>query len=359
MRPKSKGVWEIRYTFNGKPKSKTVYGNKREAEQQKAELQAIYGPVDAKPGSDLTVACCWTRYYHPYIVRHNAPSTVDGYESAYKTHIKDIFGVRVMESLRPVEVQGWLDTMSYGAARRSYAVLRAMFNWASNMDLIGTNPLRKRYCLPKNSDDVSRVANDNVHDADTLKAIYKECHGQFWESGYICSSFGGLRRSEACAVTPGGVTYYAPGSLEGVNFGFAVVEVNYSVQRIKGEILVSSVLKTENSKGVAVVPDPYGARLAEIAREHKDDKWLMDDGFGSPIDPELAAAAYKRWIICSPHPYIPWKNLRKSYGTMLHESGVDLGLVSKMLRHTSPIITYQHYDKPSIKSLATAASKIS
>lgn len=357
IRSKSKGVWEVRYTVGGRRKSETVRGTRKQAEQRRAELQVEFGPLGPGPGTGITVQGCWTRYYRPHVERHKAPATLDGYESAYSSRIGPAFGDRVMESVRPAEIQEWLDGMTYGAARKAFAVLRAMYNWAEDKELVSRNVMAKRYEMPRRSDGGSRAVCEDVHDLTTLKSVFEDCRGEVWEAGYICSAFGGLRRCEAFGVRLDGVEYFPPGS-EGSAAGFAVVEVRRSVQRIKGRVVVSETLKTDGSRGVAVVPDPYASRLAEIAEERRGDVWLMDDGFGEPIDPEVLASAYKRWFQRSPYRYIPWKNLRNSYATMLHEAGVELGVIAKVLRHTTPMITYKHYDKPSIGMLAEAVSKI-
>lgn len=71
-----------------------------------------------------------------------------------------------------------------------------------------------------------------------------------------------------------------------------------------------------------------------------------------PANPERMSDAYRRWHMGRPFPYVPWKNLRNSYATMLHARGVDLADVARLLGHTTPVITYQHYDRPSAEQLA-------
>ena len=80
---------------------------------------------------------------------------------------------------------------------------------------------------------------------------------------------------------------------------------------------------------------------------------MCDDGHGGPANPERMSDAYRRWHMGKQFPYVPWKNLRNSYATMLHARGVDLADVARLLGHTTPVITYQHYDRPSAEQLAS------
>lgn len=345
IRQKSKGVYELRYKADGRAKSETVRGTRKEAEQRLAERRVRFAP-DSADDMQITVARCWTHYYRPYVA-DLAPSTIKGYESAYLTRIKPTFGARTMALIRPIEVQQWLDSMTYGAARKCYAVARAMFGFAKDKELIDRNVMDRRYKLPR-SVDRSRSSCEGIYNSETLKSILSECRGEAREAGYLLSAFGGLRRSEAFGVKRDDVVFYDD---------YAVVKVRRGVQCIEGKVIETEV-KTAKSARDAVIPEPYASRLRDLVDERPEDTWLLDDGFGRPMNPEVLAKAYQRWFQRQPYSYIPWRNLRNSYATMLHESGVDLGMIAKMLGHSTPAITFKHYDKPRVEALATAAGKI-
>ena len=353
IRQKDRGVWEVRYPLPRDPStgkrrqgSKTVRGTRKAAEQLLAELRAEHGADGDSVGPCMTVRRCWTRHYRPYI-GDLSPSTVKGYESAYASHIEPTFGCRIMEDIGPAEVQRWLDEMSYGAAKKSFAVMRALFNFAADQELLVRNVMDRRFKLPRRSS-AARMVCEDIHDLGTLKAVLADCRGEVWEPGFIFSAFGGLRRSEACGVQRPDVEFAE---------GYAIVRVRRGVQCIDGVVRETSV-KTEASELMAIIPRPFSDRLLELVRSRPGELWMLDDGFGNPLNPDTLAKAYQRWFQQSAHRYIPWKNLRNSYATMLHEAGVELGMIAKLLGHSTPVTTFKHYDKPSAEALAAIVSRL-
>lgn len=124
------------------------------------------------------------------------------------------------------------------------------------------------------------------------------------------------------------------------------------MQLLGGEVQIVP-LKTERSERDVAIPSPYADRLRRLFLERLGDTYVCDDGSGNPANPERMSDAYRRWHMGKPFPYVPWKNLRNSYATMLHARGVDLADVARLLGHTTPVITYQHYDRPSAEQLAS------
>ncbi len=343
------GVYYLRYPLPPDPVTgkrqqgfEKVTGSLKDANKRLAELRVRYDTSVVSGPSSLTISECWREYYRPYIDRL-ALSTIRGYESSYNANIEPAFGNASMESIRKAEIQRWLDGMTYGAARSSFAVLRAMYNFAYDNELIEKNVLDKKYNLPKKSDGVTLKVNDAIHDEKTLNEIFNLAKGEEWEAPFILSAFGGCRREEAFGV-----------KWEDISFtnDYAVININKGIQFLDKEIKVMD-LKTEESYRDAVIPMPYAERLKQIMEEHCTDVWICDDGFGNSSNPDRVSNAYKRWYLHQPYAYVPWKNLRVSYATMLHSRGVELGVIAKILGHTTPVITFKHYDRMDADTIAS------
>lgn len=332
--------------------SETIHGTKKEAETRLAELRIQYACDEHLPLS-LTVETFWVRHYFPYIQKTLAPSTVRGYASSYECHIKPTWGKFAMEDISVSAMKNWLQSMTYGAAKKQLSTMRAMFNYAEDEELIKRNVMNRRFRLP--SKNTARKNNDQIHDKETLDAILEDCRDEFWEAGFIVSAFGGLRREEAFGIKKNEIIF---------NGDHAIVPVNRTVQRISGRIVISDEeetspeTKTPESKRLAVIVHPYAQRLKEIMDdpEREGDIWMLDDGFGEPIDPERAAKAYMRWYLYKPYCYIPWKNLRSSYATMLHQQCVPIETIAKLLGHTNVSTTYKYYEKPNVEHLVETIS---
>lgn len=354
------GVYRLRYPLTDDPitgerrtASETFYGTKKEAEDRLAELRLKFARKK-DVSRNITVEVFWERYYHPYIKKNLAPSTVQGYESAYKCHIKPMWGKKAMEEIPVADVKEWLSNLTYGAAKKQLSTMRAMFNYAEDEELIKRNVMDRRFRLPNKN--TARKSNNEKYNKEILDLIFNDIKGEYWEAGFITSAFGGLRREESFGVKKDEIIFCDD---------YAMVPVVRTVQRIKGQLIVSDEIeegpetKTPESKRWAVIINPYAKRLEEILSdpEHKNDIWMLDDGFGRPIDPERAAASYKRWFMYHPYVYIPWKNLRKSYGTMLQVHHVPIEATAKILGHTNINTTYTYYDDPDVEYFSELIKK--
>lgn len=91
------GIWRLRYPLPSDPSTgkrrqgyETVHGTKKDASKRLAELRIEHDRFRASPAV-MTVSRLWGQHYSKHIERL-APSTVEGYESAYRTAIEPTFG---------------------------------------------------------------------------------------------------------------------------------------------------------------------------------------------------------------------------------------------------------------------------
>lgn len=347
IRKVRQGAYLLRYPLPPDPATgkrrqgaETVHGTKADASRRLAQLRLEQG--NGKLGC-ITVGECWDRHFARHHMPTLAPSTQRGYANAYHANIEPAFGFVPLDKVGRADIQRWLDGMTYGAARGSLAVLRTLYTYAVGAELTDHDETHRKYRMPKAAG--SRRVSDAVHTEAELVGILRQCEGEPWEGAFILSAFGGLRREEAFGMR-----------WEDIDFadGYAVVHVRRGVQFIGGQA-VEVKPKTEGSERDAVVPAPYSARLKELFWETIGDTWLAEP-YGTPPNPDAGAAAYRRWHISKPIQYVPWKNLRNSYATMLHARGIDLATVARLLGHTTPTTTYKHYDRPSAEQLAQAVA---
>lgn len=347
-REKSPGCWELRYTVDGKRRSETFRGTRAQADRRLAELRIRLD--DPSRVKSMTLAQFWDCVYHDEIRAGLAPSTVAGYEQVWRGSIRPAFGDRDMGAIRPRDIQRWLDGMTFGSARHARAVLSAMLSRAFALELVDDNPAQRRFVMPKAAKEGAQRTRD-VYDEYELESVFMACRGEVWEAAFILSAFGGASRSEAMSPRVAEVGFV---ELDGETY--AAVPIKRSVQRLKGEVVVSDRPKNEHRERTVIVPPPYSLRLRAIVREceGRGDVWLTDDGFGYPMCPNNMASCYKRWFIGRPLRYIPFSNLRNAYGTIMHARGVDLSMVAKLMGHAQPGTTYRHYDRPSTEQLIQA-----
>ena len=315
--------------------------------QARARLDKIHAELEDAPVCG-TLADFWRNIYLPEAEGCLAPSTLKGYISQWEVNIAPTFGNRRMNEITGREVQAWIYTMSYGAARHAKAVLSAVFGRAHALDEVPDNVMARRYRLPGRDTVVSKP-NEDVADPEKLGRMADAMRGEQWEAAYLASAFGGLRRSEAYGLKSDDVH-----AIETEGQVYAALDVQRGVQRIDGMVHVLPV-KTERSERWAVVAPPWSARLLELAADGR--KWMSGDGVGTP-DPDRLTSAYRRWFTKSREAYIPFKNLRNSYATNMHTDGMELESVAKLLGHTTDAITYRHYDRPDVDDLVQRVADV-
>lgn len=340
-RQRQKGVWEISYVPpGGTRKYETVRGTARDADDRLAIRYSQYHSVG---DIDTTLSAYWADGYQPHL-KSLSPSAQAGYESMWRCHIEPKFGNRVMSSIRPSEMQAWLDTLSSGVASHAKTLLSSIFQCAYRDDLVKSNIMRTGYRMPHK--DAVEV-NHNIFTLEQMESILADCTGEWWESYYILAAFGGLRRSEAVGVCVEDITEHG---------GYLAIDIHRNVQMVKSELVITESTKTGVDR-YAIIPPPYSYRLSELIQD-RESGWLVPDG-DSPINPDNMSIAWRRWFQTRDYGYIPWKNLRNSYVTAMNAAGYDSALISKLCGH-STLVDYAHYNRPTpddlINGLLSGAS---
>lgn len=91
----------------------------------------------------------WNDRFWPHCTANLRESTCVGYESAWRLHVAPRFGAMQMESISVELVDKWLAGFaSSGAARKAWAVLRAILRRAIRWNLLDVDITRRDIQLP-------------------------------------------------------------------------------------------------------------------------------------------------------------------------------------------------------------------
>lgn len=318
-----------RVSVEGKPKpdgsrnrpSKTVRGTRSEAEAVLARLVLENG---GQVDSDMTVSEYWEVFYHPTL-DNLSPSTKHGYEHQYSKYVKPLFGDDSIGSLKARNIEAKLATIEKpGAQRGAFKLLRQMVNEAYRDEIVESNPFHRRIRLKRMEsyepevlllEDVPRWL-DAVRDSK-------------WEPVLLVMLFGGLRREEACALV-----------WEDFEFGVDAcsVRVHKALTEVGGKLHLGPV-KTSESKRTVFLAGWPAERLLELSGEGP----LVPDANGSNMAPNKVSAEYRKMMENSDAKYVPMRNLRNSYATIMQGLGASDSLISKSLGHTNINMDYAHY----------------
>lgn len=315
---------EGRRTADGKRtrKTKVVRGTREEAEFELARMKLESGKdVD---GSGMTFRMYWDAFYEPTLSRL-AESTASSYRYAWNGLVEPLFGDEEMAGMKPREIERRLLTIEKpGAQRNAYKLLRQMYNEAWRDELVDVNPMQRRIRLKR-----MESYEPEILLLPDVPAWLKAIRGSAYEPVLLCMLFGGLRREEACALF-----------WEDFDFGVksCAVRIDKTLTEVRGRLVEGPTKTAESTRTVLYAGWP-AERLLELSGEGP----LVPDANGNRMRPDKISSEYRKLMLSEDAKYVPMKNLRNSYATIMQGLGASDSLISKSLGHTNLKVDYMHY----------------
>lgn len=326
-----------------KRRSRTFYGTYKEASAELARIRVRVGDDAPVP----TVGQAYEMWWLPWMRRRvddgkTAQSTADGYMRAWSKVCAPKWGRVPVDSVKPAEVQRWLDGLTNGDARSAMPLLRKVMDFAVRFEVAESNKFRVDYEIPTRK---VRTRSKAVYDLARARSMLDEVRGSRLESAYILAAFGSCRTGEALGAR---VSDVETAEVRGVPIALV------SIRRAMGDTGTAPVerLKNEQSVRTVCVPGEYAERLAEIAAERRaaGSEWLADRGDGLPMN---KSALNHEWRRVAASDYIPFANLRNSWRTFAQaEWRMDYDLLEVLMGHVLPGVTGRHYLRMSAAQLA-------
>jgi integrase len=302
-------------------KVKRVRGTRSEAEAVLAKMKLDEGKLD---GCELTLGEYWKVFYEPTL-SSLAESTASSYRYAWNGLVEPLFGDRKMSELKARDVEhGLLSIEKPGAQRNAYKLLRQMYNEAYRDELVEDNPMTRRIRLKR-----MNAYQPDVLLLDDVPAWLDAVRGSKWEPVLLVMLFGGLRREEACALF-----------WEDFEFGVGMcsIRVDKTLTEVRGK-LVDGPTKTAESTRTVFLGGSIAGRMLELSGVGP----LCPDSNGNRTRPDRVSREYRKLMQGKDAKYVPMKNLRNSYATIMQGIGASDSLISKSLGHTNLQVDYNHY----------------
>lgn len=273
----------------------------------------------------------WATRFEPYCHGALRESTMVGYESAWRRHIRPEFGGRELPEITVEAVDSWLAEFERpGAARKAWSVLRAMLRRAIRWNLLDVDITRRDIQLPAKPHYEPQILTIRQQ-----RTLLRGFYGHPLEAWLICAVSCGLRTEEGYGL-----------EWSDIDLRSGVLHVERGLQWVSGhEVTVPP--KTELSRRTLPLPRFAVKRLREI--KPREGGRLI-----GTLTPPQAARQYKAY--CKRHdlPHVPARNLRHSWATNTLAAGADIAIVSKMLGHSDIKTTAKYYLKPDITALRDA-----
>lgn len=251
-----------------------------------------------------------------------------GYESALNCHILPQWSGRDMDAISVADIESWLDSFDRpGAARKAYAVFRAILRLAFKRGLSDNDVTRREIRLPH-----LRRYEPRVLDARQVRRLLKGFYGHALEAWLLVSVCAGLRRCESVGI-----------EWSDLDLKRGTVTVKRSVQWVAGHETVTDP-KTDQSRRTVALPRFAVKRLAQL--KHGRSGRLVGD-----LNANQVASHYMAWCRRMKLPCVPPRNLRHTFGTLAIAAGADISVVARQLGHSDIKTTARYYLRPDLSVL--------
>lgn len=251
-----------------------------------------------------------------------------GYESAWRCHIQPKWGMVELESITATQIEDWLSGFDHpGAARKAWAVLRAMLRLAYRKGTTDNDVSLRRIELPH-----LRRYEPQVLDARQVRRLLRGFRGHALEAWLLVSVCAGLRRCESVGV-----------EWADLDLRRGTVSVCRSVQWVSGHETVTEP-KTDLSRRTVALPRFAVKRLAQLRCGRKG-------RLVGPLNANQVARRYRSWCRHMSLPCVPPRNLRHTFGTLAIKAGTDVSVVARQLGHADIQTTARYYLRPDLSVL--------
>ncbi len=347
VRKRADGRWEGRIVIghkdDGLPIYKSVFA-KTQKELMPKLHQAIedYQGVDLSEDSKITLDEWMDRWIKEYAEPTLRKSTVKGYQSHIKNHIRPALGDKQLRFITRKDVQKFYNSLKRKEVNRVgnhnkiadstirgiHMLLHEILESAVDSNLIFKNPTEGAK-LPKSNYAPKKILNEEQLEK-FMKAILSE---PMWHDFFYTEITTGLRLGEICGL-----------KWDDLDIDSGKLKVQRSVSQAEGGGVVVGETKTEKGKRTILLPKG----TLHILKERKKNtvtEWI----FPSLINPEKPTApssAYQRLKVILKDaglPDIRFHDLRHTFATHALTSGVDAKTLSGILGHTNASFTLDTY----------------
>jgi integrase len=321
--------YRVRYrTPDHQERQKRGFRTKREAELYLAsvEVQKARGEfIDARHAQALlgTLGDAWMASQ-----AHLKPSSLVVMESAWRLHVKPVWGGKRLNEIRHSDVQRWVSSLSTkkspALVHRSYGILANILDTAVRDRLLAANPARGVPLPRKIGKEHRFLTHQQVHD------LAEACEPH--DTLILTLAYTGLRWGEATGLR-----------VKDVDLVRNRLNVNVNAVRVGQDVIVGTPKPHERRS----VPFPafLQPRLASATAGRAADDLVFPDQYGHHlITPTIK---YNSWwdkaLVAVGLPPMTIHDLRHTAASLAVSSGANVKAVQKLLGHKSAAMTLDTY----------------
>jgi integrase len=271
-------------------------------------------------------------------------------ESALRVHIYPELGDRTIGSLTPADIRRlvarWSENLKPRSVRRIYGALRAVLNYAVEVDRLARTPCRSIH-LP-NVQPATVVVPDPTQLIELADAIDPEYSAMVWLGAVL-----GLRWGEVAALRVGHIDILRK-----------TVTVTEQVARGIGGAGMIGPPKSSAARRTVSIP----SELAEVLSAHTQSIGLTGADRGALLFPNSAGEPldYSNWrrrvwepaVKAAGLQKLGFHDLRRANATAMVAEGVDVKTAQARLGHSDPRLTLAVYAQATTEGDRSAAEKL-
>jgi integrase len=351
---KKQGQWYVFINHNGQRKAKCIGESRPAAIQVKRALEAKLALGDIgvlnSGGSQVPVfgdyADAWIKDHAKLVCK---PSTIDGYESVLRQHLRPRFSSKRLDEIRRNEIKELIGHLvakglTRSTVRNAVSILRGIFNQAIEDGHFESNPAASlgRFTRTASSSKVKGVALTAEEIDKFLNAARRMCPG--YHALFLLAARAGLRRGELVSLQWGDIEF---GKNDRDSNRYVLVQHNY-VRRQHTSTKSKKARRVDMSRELRrVLFEIRRARLKEAGLEDAvgiSTELVFPSPDGRILDPDNL---YHRYFIPvlreSGIRKIRLHDLRHSFGSLLIQKGASIVYVKEQMGHSSIQVTVDTY----------------
>lgn len=306
----------------------------------KKELRKVYAEFEAEcqktPLSDITVRDLLKSYIIHCKTLGRKATTIKGYRITAERCYSSV-GTISAKSLTTYRLEKFVAEMvdnglSAKTIRNTIGLLSAAYKHAIRIGQLESDPCEK-LTLPQGQPREIRILY--IDEIPRFLDAISECDLNE-KCAYELALFMGLRRAEILGLKETDVDIIK-----------GMLSVHSTRHRVDGEDIEQDT-KTKRSTRVLALPDILILDLARLLETHRQFKYesvdyLIQDGFGNALGHQALASRLERLEKKKGLPHVTLHGLRHTYASLLHNSGVDMAMISAELGHSNITTTANIY----------------